>query len=211
MSSVLKSILLVFRELFHLVFPLSEDEKIIEDLTPTQFVRKLNIRDADHVKVLSNFKDPEVRATIHLVKFHHHPLALELAASLLETWLQAQPQQEYVIIPIPLSQKRERERGYNQTSEIAIRACRHLENCTVRSDLLERSRHTAPQTSLPRAERLKNLAGAFTVNVKKCDQLAGVHIVIFDDVMTTGATLQAAKAALLPHTNSPITCVALAH
>ena len=67
------------------------------------------------------------------------------------------------------------------------------------------------QTSLTREERLKNVTGAFSIAIEKAPVIAGQRILLIDDVATTGATLRAAKAALLPHQPAAITYLALAH
>ncbi len=78
--------------------------------------------------------------------------------------------------------------------------------------MLVRTRHTPPQTELDRAQRLKNLHGAFTINARGVpNTISSLHILLLDDVMTTGTTLRSAKAALATLRPASITCVALAH
>jgi predicted amidophosphoribosyltransferase len=66
----------------------------------------------------------------------------------------------------------------------------------VRADLLLRIRHTPPQHGLSRAERLKNVRGAYAVDPLKASLLQGRRVVLVDDVMTTGASLREAAHAL---------------
>jgi ComF family protein len=85
-----------------------------------------------------------------------------------------------VVIPVPLSAARLRGRGYNQALEIA----RHLPGRIDFSSCV-RERDAAAQMELPWAERQRNVRGAF-----RCTRsLAGAHVAVVDDVMTTGATL----------------------
>lgn len=95
------------------------------------------------------------------------------------------------LVPVPLAPDRWRERGFNQAAEIA-RAISAQAGPPVRP-LLARARATAAQSSLPRSARLANLADAFAVS----GALAATrHVAIVDDVMTSGATMQACAHAL---------------
>ena len=85
------------------------------------------------------------------------------------------------VIPVPLSRDRLRQRGYNQAAEIA----RALRGVAIDLFACERTRESPPQMELPYDERQKNVRGAF-----RCTRsLAGAHVAVVDDVMTTGATL----------------------
>lgn len=85
------------------------------------------------------------------------------------------------VVPVPLSSRRLRERGYNQAAEIA----RRLAGGRVELELCERTRDGPPQIELPFAERRRNVRAAFAVR----RPLAGATVAVVDDVMTTGATL----------------------
>ena len=98
------------------------------------------------------------------------------------------------LVPVPLSRTRLRERGYNQSAELA----RHLGACwtlPVFGDVLVRTRATQSQTRLTPGERLRNVAGAFSARMDG-PALRGLHLVLVDDVVTTAATLNACAAAL---------------
>ena len=96
-----------------------------------------------------------------------------------------------VLVPVPLGAARRRERGYNQSAELA-RALSHVLRAPVREDLLRRTRDTATQTGLTPEARRANVSGAFVGQ-----HIAGWRPVIVEDVFTTGATLAAAAEALL--------------
>lgn len=95
------------------------------------------------------------------------------------------------VVPLPLGAGRLRDRGFNQALEISRMLPPHLV-ARLRPDLLERQRDTLPQADLPLDERARNMKGAFTCS----GNVEGSHIAIVDDVMTTGATMDAAARAL---------------
>jgi ComF family protein len=99
------------------------------------------------------------------------------------------------LVPVPLSSKRLRERGYNQSLELAAALSAHWE-VPVWDDVLERSRHTETQTRLTPGDRLRNVSGAFRAPPSARNLLRGAHLVVVDDVVTTAATLNACAAAL---------------
>ena len=101
-----------------------------------------------------------------------------------------------LVLPVPLSAQRLRERGYNQAWELARRLGAAL---GLRADarLLQRPVDTPHQVTLPRAERARNLQGAFMVDPQRRHEVLGRSFALVDDVMTTGATLRQATLELL--------------
>ena len=98
------------------------------------------------------------------------------------------------IIPVPLHPKKERKRGYNQ-SRLFAEGIASVTGWRLETEVLKRSRHTPTQTRLNREERQKNVAGAFTLCCE--ERIAGKHVLLVDDVLTTGATLQTCANELL--------------
>lgn len=97
------------------------------------------------------------------------------------------------IIPVPLHPVRRRQRGYNQSEEIANGLTQAL-GIKTRTDLLWRTKFQASQTRKSRTERWKNVSTVFSVI--KPEQVRGRHLLLIDDVLTTGATLEACVSEL---------------
>ena len=93
-----------------------------------------------------------------------------------------------VVIPVPLHKKKLKQRGYNQSQFIAIGVAKVLE-CEMDTDLLKRMEHSESQTRKSKYERWENVGEAFTLT--DANQYIGKHILLVDDVVTTGATLEA--------------------
>jgi ComF family protein len=98
------------------------------------------------------------------------------------------------LVPVPLAAGRLRERGYNQSLELA-RALSLAWGVPVLDGMLVRTRATTSQTRLTPGERHRNVSGAFHARAERA-ALRGLHLVLVDDVVTTAATLNACAAAL---------------
>lgn len=92
-----------------------------------------------------------------------------------------------LLLPVPLSAQRLRERGYNQSWELARRLGSAL-GCPADAGLLLRIRDTAHQIAFPVAQRAANVRAAFAVEPRRRAELRGRRVTVVDDVMTTGAT-----------------------
>ena len=121
-------------------------------------------------------------------------------------WVEPALEQADLLLPMPLSPERLQARGFNQALELA----RHLAPGKTVADLLLRIRHTAPQSSLKREERLQNVIAAFAVDPLRAAELRGKRVVLLDDVMTSGASLFAAAHTLREAGAAHITGLVLA-
>lgn len=111
------------------------------------------------------------------------------------SWPSDVAEERCMVVPVPLSASRLRERGYNQAAIIAD-ALASRWKIAARTDVLERSRSTATQTKLTPEQRLANVSNAFRVVAGAAPALRNAHVVVVDDVITTAATLNACAAAL---------------
>ena len=208
---ILKDMFLDYKKILAFIFPPSPDELLIADISETEMLSLYTPRSGVHATTLLPYTNPKVKAAIHLAKFHNHARAKKLLARVLAKYISTHIQEdEALIIPVPLSAARKRARGYNQVEEIIKLALKETHPAPLMCTQLKRIRNTPAQTSLSRDQRLKNVLGAFLVTDTH-RKLEGSHIVLIDDVVTTGATLQSAKKALQKAKPASITCVALAH
>lgn len=141
-------------------------------------------------------KTGKVQHLIHGLKYHHCRengifLGQEIGKSLLKA-----PDYQGIdfIIPIPLHPKKEKLRGYNQ-SHVISEGIHEIMNVPIAEKSLVRSVFTDTQTKKSREERYQNVKDIF--ELKKPEQLQGKHVLLVDDVLTTGATLMSAGKALL--------------
>jgi ComF family protein len=100
-----------------------------------------------------------------------------------------------VVVPVPLSRLRLLSRRFNQAVILAQELSRQT-GLAVDSHLLQRSRFTKTQVGLTHDQRRRNLAGAFRVRRNRQDALKGRNVLLIDDVITTGATVEACARAL---------------
>jgi ComF family protein len=113
-----------------------------------------------------------------------------------------------VIVPIPLHWTRRVKRGFNQAHEIADYLSKKSGKPVV--PLLRRTKHTLYQAALRSGDRAQNVADAFTLHSKYAEAYKGKHILIVDDLMTTGSTLRVAAKELYTLKPAAITAVVAA-
>ena len=142
------------------------------------------------------YKEGEYSNLIHHLKYYDHPDVGTYLGCLAATELKASSFFEGIdlIIPVPLSRKRYRQRGYNQSDYIA-QGISEVTGIPMRTDCVVRTIDTDTQTRKSRDERWKNAKDIFQIVIPEA--LKGKHILLLDDVCTTGATLHACASALL--------------
>ena len=111
------------------------------------------------------------------------------------------------LIPVPLHPKREKERGYNQSLMIA-QGVSETTGIPVGNGFLLRSVNTSTQTHKSKEERWRNVKDIFAL--RRADQLEGKYVLLIDDVLTTGATLEACALTLSKVPGITISCATAA-
>lgn len=199
-----------------LLFPPRTDETIVRAIIQDDFLAlsspHLTGQTHPDTIALLPFSTISVRAVIHEAKYRGNEKAFCLLARVLAEHLREADDTIGVhsihIIPVPLGTLRRKERGYNQVEEIARRALREIEGFAVDTTLVARTHETTSQVSLPRSQRKENMRDAFKAT-RAADPSA--TYLVLDDVLTTGATLQAAIDALSASGATRIIPLALAH
>jgi ComF family protein len=140
-------------------------------------------------------KDGKVQRLIHSIKyFGNKRLAKHMGRiASLEMMADGLFQGIDLLIPVPLHPKKERKRGYNQSEWIA-KGIEEVCRCPIEKEVLRRVLYTDSQTRKTIYERHRNVEEIFSL--KNADSLAGKHILLIDDVITTGATLNACMKTL---------------
>lgn len=174
------------------------------------------ITDVDGSIALTSFQDDVIRSVIHEAKFAGNRKAQRLLGDMLAAYLQARYGDAPIfLVPVPLSSKRYRSRGYNQVSEVVRIALRQLPRASMAHGLVVRARHTTPQTKLSKKGRRTNVRGAFAAGrfarAPKGIADPGAVCLVVDDVLTTGATLSAVRRVLRERFSLDASGLALAH
>jgi ComF family protein len=188
---------------------------------------------------LYDYRDPNIKKALWLLKYKGkkrlaNTFALALYDRILEELSDLSVMENFndaILIPIPLSDKRHRERGYNQAELICkelikIENLRYVENeklnskknFSLENNILIKPKETIHQAHIEnRAERLKNIIGSFAIKSdgqgreENLNKIKNRNIIIIDDITTTGATLSEAKKVLKQAGAKKIVAFTLAH
>jgi ComF family protein len=163
-------------------------------LAPPSFVRA----------VAFGLYEGRMKAAIHALKYNRlHPAARRLGGMLAEAIarLADQAPTELLVVPVPLHRSKRVQRGFNQARLLAEHGLRSLRkshpawNLKLAPRALVRRHSTESQAGLTTRQRRLNVRGAFTVSDPAA--VASMHILLIDDILTTGATARAAAQALM--------------
>lgn len=155
-------------------------------------------------------KESKTQNLMHQLKYKNQPqIGFLLGEMIGERLLTSGLHQNYdYIVPVPIHEKRLRSRGYNQSEYIANGIAQALK-IPVKTKVVIRYKETKSQTKNERFERFQNLENVFMVLQPMA--ITGKHILLVDDVITTGATLEACANTLNQHKPSYISLAAAAY
>lgn len=156
------------------------------------------------------YYDDDVRAIVHDMKFHAHP---ELGYHLSRAWAQEMAGTDFFhgvecIVPLPLHPLRKMARGYNQSTYIA-RGLSSVTSLPVLKDVVVRRGRLRQQARLSRLDRWENVEGRF--RLVRPERIAGRHVLLVDDVFTTGSTLLACAQQLALAPSVTVSVLAFAY
>lgn len=156
-------------------------------------------------------KGGSLQTVLHQLKYKNRPDIGIALGRLFGTALRHQEPYNTIdaIVPVPLHPKKERQRGYNQSAKIGIGLAERMQ-CDLFPHALKRVVFTASQTHKSKEERWANVQGKFSLS--QAQKVSNKHILLIDDVLTTGATLEACAHTLLrAPIRLSIACIAVAN
>ena len=211
---------IVFSFMLDTVIPADVEIRHIEQLSPEEFVLRAcegctphKNGTKDDVISLFSYKNEIVRKALVEIKDRpNRKIASILGRLLYEGLISELPVRAfpYLVLPIPITRAKRRERGWNQCELILkglVRADRG-KSFDVRTDVLKKIRATEDQVGKSRAERFENVKHSFAVEY--ADAVRDRHVIIFDDILTTGATLADAHRAVTEAGAAHVICVSMA-
>lgn len=159
----------------------------------------------DKLRSLFEYKD-NVRNAVHQIKFHNDLGLAELLGEMMNRYLNKLNWQIDLIVPLPLNERRQSQRGYNQSVLLALPIALNS-GIKFAPFALERIKDTRSQVGLNATERLMNVSEAFVANRKIVNNK---NLLIIDDVVTTGATMNAAAIAVKKGGAEKVYCLSFA-
>lgn len=167
-------------------------------IRPSQPPEQIRHQDyIDQIHIASFYANLPLAKLIDLYKFHYQESLGETLAKLLISYIKRNQLTatlaDFALMPLPLHRRRLLERGFNQSEILAGELANHF-NLPIIQTALIRTRYTKHQTLLNQDKRQRNIAGVFTITDN--NQIIGKKILLIDDVVTTGASLNEAARVL---------------
>ncbi|MEX2369283.1 MAG: hypothetical protein WD552_02755 [Candidatus Paceibacterota bacterium] len=205
----------LIRRILDILFPPKKRIRQIRKIEADNLERLPPSRQPEKVFIsaVCDYRAPAVRQVVKAAKYDGSREAVTLMSECMQEELLALCQEnrifadKIVITPVPISDHRRREHGFNHSWRIAQEIEARDESNTFQARrLLRKVRKTPAQTSLSKKKRLKNLAGSFTAK-----EIDDELVIVIDDVTTTGATLTEARRAIKEVSDAKVLALTFAH
>jgi len=197
------------------LFPKSRKVLELEALSPETLLKTLPRAERltdKNIIALFDYSHPLVKEIVWELKYGGNAKIADKLGGILYDLIRHEFNEKIILIPIPISDKRRFERGWNQ-SELLAQAVKSRDSEKMFKYLprqLAKLRHTESQTKTgSRSERLRNLTDS--MKVLNPASVSGASIIVLDDVITTGSTFAEARRALRAAGAKKILCIAVAH
>ncbi|MEN9524024.1 MAG: hypothetical protein RL536_93 [Candidatus Parcubacteria bacterium] len=214
----------LYKTILEALFPISEAEKELKNVTPENalgLLKRASGYEGLAVPYLNAqsvfaYKDKRVEKLVWGIKYKRSKSAIEIGAyALLRELERINNLDEALIVPMPITSRRRKERGYNQCELIVDEMVRldTTDKITIEKNLLTRVHHTSRQTMKGRVERVESAKGIFGVNIEVLDKVINkkLHVIVIDDVITTGSTMFEAIETLKKSGFENVSGLSLAH
>ena len=218
---MIQNIKTFFSNILNFIIPLRSDFEVVKNLdekTINSLPKAFPVEEMDWIHSLFHYRDNRVRAIIWELKYKKNFLSLDYIGKLLYEEVMAlmsdiilfDSDAKFLLIPIPISNERKSERGYNQ-SEYVAKAILDYDSEHIllyAPQWFEKIKETQRQShSQSKAERQQNLTGCFRTDPR----VEGKYVILIDDVVTTGSTLSEARKILLDSNARDVFAFTIAH
>lgn len=200
---------------FCLIFPKSQKQIRLEAFQHSDWKEMMKPGEYEDVYYFFSYEKKDVRDAVWEIKYRRNKIiADKIIKAACETLLPDISEnmlfgnfRDPIVTFIPQAKKRKNERGFNQSKDLAENIALNLG--INAEEFLEKIKETESQTKLKRSKRLINMKNSFSV--LKSKNVEGKNIILVDDVVTTGSTLNEARITLLKAGAKKVLCIALAH
>lgn len=210
----------LYRTALDALFPLSPAEEEVLAMSPEQafsVLPRAPLPPIANVRSVFFYADERVAKLVWMIKYKKSATAAKIGAYALHQFLKEKlapgAREPVILVPMPISKQRRRERGFNQC-EVLAEVIERLDSggsICMDSNLLVRTRHRARQTLKQEAERHASAKGIFSINADALLPAKDSNIVVVDDVITTGSTMNEAIETLRNAGFKEISGLSLAH
>ncbi|MEK7652844.1 MAG: ComF family protein [Patescibacteria group bacterium] len=213
----------ILNTILNLLFPFSEIRRKIESLTAEEILEKCEkaeINDDKNTLSIFSYENQLIREMVHFLKYKGNKNVAKLFAEILYSEIIEKMSEMFifenftnpVLVPIPLSKKKFKKRGFNQI-ELILKELKKLDTENIfetDTKSLIKIKDTLSQTAVKnRRRRMENIRNCFGVN--NAEKIYERNIILIDDVLTTGATMREAKNALIKAGAKRVFCITIAH